>query len=93
MGRLSGHARNDIGSGSGIVHNSHLFSRSQKSVVRAPFAPFPRSLAGYGSALLPKPPWFITHRMAAETAKALIDFEMRKTLANAAKVGILAMRG
>jgi acyl-CoA reductase-like NAD-dependent aldehyde dehydrogenase len=92
-GAYPGHARNDIGSGSGIVHNSHLFSRSQKSVVRAPFAPFPRSLAGYGSALLPKPPWFITHRMAAETGKALIDFEMRKTLVNAAKVGILAMRG
>lgn len=92
-GAYPGHARNDIVSGAGIVHNSRLFSRPQKSIIHAPFAPFPRSLAGYGSALLPKPPWFITHRRAAETAKALVDFEMRKTPVNAVKVAALAMQG
>ena len=91
-GAYPGHTANDIQSGTGVVHNSHLFSQSEKSVVYAPFAPFPRSVAGYGGALLPKPPWFVTNRMAAAIGRALCGFETNKSPLRAVEVASLAMR-
>jgi hypothetical protein len=81
-----------VGSGLGVVHNSYLFDRAQKSVVYAPFAPFPRSVAGYGATLLPKPPWFVTNRFADKIGEALVDFEVKQTPLAAMKVAMLAMR-
>jgi aldehyde dehydrogenase (NAD(P)+) len=92
-GAYPGHTPDDVGSGIGVVHNAHLFSRSLKSVVRAPFAPFPRSLGGYGSTLLPKPPWFVTNAMAARIGEALCAFEARPSPGKAAHIAALAMRG
>jgi aldehyde dehydrogenase (NAD(P)+) len=92
-GAYPGHTLANIGSGIGAVHNTHLFSRSQKSVVYAPFAPFPRSLFGYGSTLLPKPPWFVTNRNQARIGEALCDFELRKSPALLVKIAFLAMTG
>ena len=43
-GAFPGNTLADVGSGIGIVHNAYLFDSAQKTVVRAPFAPFPRSL-------------------------------------------------
>lgn len=94
-GAYPGNGPDDVGSGVGVVHNAHLFSRPLKTVVRAPFAPFPRSLVGFGSArtLLPKPPWFVTNAMAARVGEALCDFEAKPSPIRAAKVAALAMRG
>jgi aldehyde dehydrogenase (NAD(P)+) len=92
-GAFPGHTRNDVRSGIGVVHNSHLFDKAQKSVVYAPFAPFPRSVLGYGATLLPKPPWFVTNKMAAQVGEALVDFEVSPNMLAAAKVAMLAMRG
>ncbi len=74
-GAFPGHPRNDIQSGSGVVHNSLLFDRPQKSVVRAPFYPFPRGVAHGQTAILPKPPWFITNKRAHEVTRKLTFFE------------------
>ncbi len=92
-GAYPGHTPDNIGSGTGVVHNAHLFSRSQKSVIYAPFAPFPRSLIGYGATLLPKPPWFVTNRNQAKVGDALCDFEGTKSPALLAKIAFLAMTG
>jgi aldehyde dehydrogenase (NAD(P)+) len=92
-GAYPGHTVADVRSGIGVVHNALLFDRAEKSVVYAPFAPFPRSLFGYGATLLPKPPWFITNRTADKTGEALVEFQMHKTPLNALKVALLAMRG
>ncbi len=92
-GAFPGHTLADVGSGIGVVHNSFFFSRPQKSVVRAPFAPFPRSLFGYGATLLPKPPWFVTNRTGASIGPALCDFEYRPSPLRALRVALLAMRG
>ncbi len=91
-GAYPGHTIGDVRSGIGVVHNSYLFDRSQKSVVYAPFAPFPRSIGRYGATLLPKPPWFVTNRLADKIGQALIDFEMRQTPLSAMKVAMLAMQ-
>jgi aldehyde dehydrogenase (NAD(P)+) len=92
-GAYPGHTLDAVGSGIGVVHNSHLFSCSQKSVVYAPFAPFPRSLFGYGSTLLPKPPWFVTNRNQAKIGQLLCDFEVSKSPALLAKIAFFAMTG
>jgi acyl-CoA reductase-like NAD-dependent aldehyde dehydrogenase len=52
-GAFPGHATNDIQSGTGVVHNALMFSRPQKSVIRAPFR----------SPL--KPPWFASQGQVA----------------------------
>jgi acyl-CoA reductase-like NAD-dependent aldehyde dehydrogenase len=62
-GAFPGHARNDIGSGTDVVHNTLMFSRSEKTVVRAPFRAWP------------KPIWFETHRTARRLAPKLVRFE------------------
>ncbi|HEY1975741.1 MAG TPA: aldehyde dehydrogenase family protein [Candidatus Baltobacteraceae bacterium] len=92
-GAYPGHTLDDIGSGIGVVHNSYLFSRSQKSVIYAPFAPFPRSLLGYGGSLLPKPPWFVSNRNQLKIGLALCDFETHKSLLTMARIAALAMTG
>jgi hypothetical protein len=66
--------------------------QTQKSIVWAPFAPFPRSVAGYGATLLPKPQWFVTNRLADKIGEALIDFEVKQTPLAAMKVALLAMQ-
>ncbi len=92
-GAFPGHTREKPGSGVGFVHNSRLFSRSQKSVVRAPFAPFPRSLFGGEATLLPKPPWFVTNRRQREIARALCDIEASSSPLRLARIAALAARG
>ncbi|MBE2223859.1 MAG: aldehyde dehydrogenase family protein, partial [Anaerolineae bacterium] len=58
----------DIGSGKGMVHNTLLFDKPQKSVIRGQFRPFPRSWRHGNPVIMPKPPWFITHRQRMKTA-------------------------
>lgn len=68
-GAFPGHAINDIQSGNGVVHNTLMFSRPQKSVLRAPF----RST--------PTPPWFATHsKAAAKVFPKLVNLEASPSL-------------
>jgi aldehyde dehydrogenase (NAD(P)+) len=92
-GAFPGNAINDVRSGIGVVHNSFLFDKAQKSVVYAPFAPFPRSVAGYGATMLPKPPWFVTHAQADKAGRALVEFEYAPSPLRATTVAMHAMRG
>jgi acyl-CoA reductase-like NAD-dependent aldehyde dehydrogenase len=62
-GAFPGHTYDDIQSGIGVVHNSFLFDKPEKSVIFGPFRIFP------------KPPWFITHRSSDKMAKYLTEFE------------------
>jgi aldehyde dehydrogenase (NAD(P)+) len=74
-GAFPGHTADNIQSGIGVVHNSLLFDRPQKSVIYQSFYPFPRGVKHGQMTLLPKPPWFITNRRANKIAKALVRFE------------------
>jgi hypothetical protein len=62
-GAFPGHTPADIQSGVGVVHNTLMFSRAEKGVVRAPFR------------ALPKPPWFVLHRTSHELLRKLTYFE------------------
>lgn len=62
-GAYPGHPVNDIGSGVGVVHNTFLLGRTEKSVVRGPFRSWPR------------PAWFVTNRQAHVIGARLAAFE------------------
>ncbi len=63
-GAFPGHHIEDIQSGTGVVHNTLMFDRAEKSVVRGPF----RST--------PKPPWFaLQGKTASRLAPKLTAFE------------------
>lgn len=64
----------DIESGSGVVHNSLMLERTQKNVVQAPFRPFPRSAKHLALTMAVKPPWFLSNRTAASTARQFTHF-------------------
>ncbi len=73
-GAYPGHVLEDVESGIGVVHNALLLENPEKTVVRGPFRPFPRSVMHGEFALFPKPPWFVTSRSAADTGRLLTRF-------------------
>ncbi|MEO7754392.1 MAG: aldehyde dehydrogenase family protein [Terracoccus sp.] len=73
-GAFPGHTLEDVGSGIGVVHNAFLLDDVERTVVRGPFRPFPRSAAGGEFALSPTPPWFVSARSARTTGELLTRF-------------------
>jgi hypothetical protein len=80
-GAFPGHPRNDIASGTDVVHNTLMFSRAEKTVVRAPFRAWP------------KPIWFSSHRTARRLAPMLVRFEANPSLLRLAAMLPLAAWG
>ncbi|HEY5257371.1 MAG TPA: hypothetical protein VIJ12_03240 [Candidatus Baltobacteraceae bacterium] len=80
-GAYAGNTAGDVGSGTGVVHNAQLLSRTLKSVVRGPFRP------------LVRPAWFVTNRMADRLGPALCSYEAAPSIPRAARVAALALRG
>ena len=73
-GAFPGHTRDDIESGTGVVHNALLFDRPQKTVVQGPFAPFPRSVLLGETHTAPKPLYFVTNATAETTGRRVLHF-------------------
>ena len=73
-GAVPGHTLDQVQSGIGVVHNSLLLADTEKTIVRGPFRPFPRSALHGEFALFPKPPWFVTARSAKKTGRLLAGF-------------------
>lgn len=80
-GAYPGHELHDIQSGSGVVHNTLMFSRSEKTVIRSPWR------------MRPKPMWFPTHRTALEVARRLTAFEATPTPLRLPGILWAALRG
>lgn len=80
-GAYPGHTPQDIQSGTGVVHNTLMFSRVEKSVVRGPFR------------LVPKPSWFVTHRRGHEIFPRLNRFEAAPSAAKLPGIFAAAIRG
>ncbi|MGH3724825.1 MAG: aldehyde dehydrogenase family protein [Mycobacterium sp.] len=92
-GAFPGHALNDVQSGIGVVHNGFLVEKPERTVVRGPFRPFPRSVVHGEWALSPKPPWFVSNATAAGTGKLLVDFASKPSLLKVPRIFISALRG
>lgn len=67
-GAFPGHPRADIRSGQGVVHNTFMFDRPQKSVMRGPFRMFPR------------PSWFVDNDRALAVGPRLTYFNADPSL-------------
>jgi aldehyde dehydrogenase (NAD(P)+) len=73
-GAYPGHTVDDVQSGIGLVHNAVLLDGPERTVVRGPFRPAPRSIVHGELSLAPRPPWFVTNRTAATTGERLTRF-------------------
>jgi acyl-CoA reductase-like NAD-dependent aldehyde dehydrogenase len=77
-GAFPGNTLDEVGSGIGVVHNALLLDGVERSVVRGPFRPFPRSLPGFNGGgrltILPKPPWFVSSRTGTAVSAGLTRF-------------------
>lgn len=92
-GAFPGHELHDAQSGIGVVHNGLLFDKPQKTVTRAPFAPFPRSALLGEAHFEPKPFYYVTHRAADKVGELLVDFEGNKSFAKLPRLFAAALRG
>ena len=80
-GAFPGHTVQDIRSGKGVVHNTYLFDRAQKSVVRGPFR------------VRPKPAWFTNHKTGAELGRKLTYFYADPSATRVPSILWSALRG
>jgi acyl-CoA reductase-like NAD-dependent aldehyde dehydrogenase len=80
-GAHPGHTYEDIQSGIGVVHNIFMFEHPQKSVIRGGFTVFP------------KPPWFVTHRLAHKVGERIADFEFEPSFQKLPGIFWYAARG
>ncbi|MFT7582143.1 MAG: hypothetical protein ACI9MR_003825, partial [Myxococcota bacterium] len=80
-GAFPGHPVHDIRSGRGVVHNTLMFDRPQKSVIRGPFRPYPT------------PPWWVGHKRPVEVAKRITAYEASPSPLRLMKVAWSGMRG
>jgi acyl-CoA reductase-like NAD-dependent aldehyde dehydrogenase len=79
-GAFPGHELHDIQSGVGVVHNTLMFGRAQKSVLRAPFRP------------LPTPPWFVTRgKIGRKVFRKLTAYEAKPSAAKIPGIVTAAM--
>jgi acyl-CoA reductase-like NAD-dependent aldehyde dehydrogenase len=62
-GAHPGHTYQDIQSGIGVVHNTMMFDKPEKTILDGPFR------------VSPKPPWFVTNPAGIDVARKLVDFE------------------
>ncbi len=92
-GAFPGHTLADVQSGIGFVHNTCLFDKPQRTVVEAPFRPFPRNLLSLSFTLLPRPPWFITNRKGRILGRLLVAFQYRPSLLKIPRIFLNALLG
>ncbi|WP_431955470.1 aldehyde dehydrogenase family protein [Nocardia lijiangensis] len=92
-GAFPGHTLTDVQSGIGVVHNALLIAEPERTVVRGPFRPSPRSLLHGELSISPKPPWFVTNRTGATTLRRLTDFAKNPGVAALPPIFASALRG
>ncbi|MFJ3308492.1 hypothetical protein ACIPSA_36700 [Streptomyces sp. NPDC086549] len=75
------------------MHNAVLLDGPERTVVRGPFRPAPRSLLHGEPSLAPRPPWFVTNRTAAATGRLLTDFAAAPRWSALLEIFASALRG
>jgi aldehyde dehydrogenase (NAD(P)+) len=92
-GAYPGHTYTDIQSGIGTVHNALMFDKPLKTVVSAPFRPFPRSVRHGEFTMFPTPPWFLTNKTSEATARKLTQFAATPSPAKLPAIFTSALKG
>jgi acyl-CoA reductase-like NAD-dependent aldehyde dehydrogenase len=73
-GAFPGNTAQNIGSGTGVVHNAFLLPRAQKGVLEIPFRPSPRAIFNGELTFSPKPVFFTTNKTAQTTIRRFAKF-------------------
>ena len=92
-GAFPGHTLDDVRSGIGFVHNSFMFDKPERTIVTAPFKPFPRNALSGGLTMLPKPPWFVTNKQQHVVGRLLTAFQYKPSWAKLPRIFAHALRG
>ena len=92
-GAFPGHTLDDVQSGIGFVHNTYMFDQVERTVIEAPFRPFPRNLLHGSFSLLPRPPWFVTNRKAHVLGKLLTRFQLKPSIWKLPRIFFNALLG
>lgn len=92
-GAFPGHTLDDVQSGIGFVHNTFMFDKVERTVVEAPFRPFPRNLLHGSFTLLPRPPWFVTNRKADKIGRLLTFFQYKPSWLKIPRMFLNALLG
>ena len=88
-GAYPGHTYDDIQSGIGVVHNSLMLEKTEKSVLYGPFRTLPRAF----NLAPPRPPWFVTNKRADVTLKKITRFEADGKISRLPGILISALQG
>lgn len=92
-GAYPGHTLDDIQSGIGVVHNSFMFAKPEKTVIYGPFRPFPRSWRYGEFHTMPRPAWFITNPTSHTTARLVTHFSANPSFLKLPAIFVSALRG
>lgn len=88
-GAFPGHTYDNIQSGIGVVHNSLMFDKPEKTVLYGPFKTLPRAL----NLAPPKPPWYVTNKTADTTMKRITKFALKPNIFGLPGIFISALKG
>ncbi len=88
-GAFPGHTYDDIQSGIGVVHNSLMFDKPEKTVLYGPFRTLPRAL----NLAPPKPPWFVTNKTANKTMERITNFALKPNIFKLPGIFYSALKG
>jgi aldehyde dehydrogenase (NAD(P)+) len=75
------------------VHNTLMFDKPLKTIVSAPFRPFPRLIRHGELTLFPKLPWFLTDKTSEATARRLTEFAATPSAAKLPGIFASALKG
>lgn len=92
-GGFPGATLQDVQSGIGTAHNSFMLEKTERTVVTAPWAPFPRNLLSGGLSILPRPPWFVTNRRQHVLGRLLTEFQYKPSFAKLPRIFLNALLG
>jgi aldehyde dehydrogenase (NAD(P)+) len=92
-GAYPGGTPTDIGSGVGVVHNTLMLERTQKSIYRAPFAPYHRTATKGEVHFAPKPIWYLSNKNMHTTTELLVNYSATGRTGDLVKLMASAMRG
>jgi acyl-CoA reductase-like NAD-dependent aldehyde dehydrogenase len=92
-GAFPGHTEEQIGSGIGFVHNAFLLQGVQKGVAWMPFRPLHRAVLNGQFHMSPKPPFFVTNKTGATTARRLSAYLATGNHLGLAGIFASALRG
>jgi acyl-CoA reductase-like NAD-dependent aldehyde dehydrogenase len=92
-GAFPGHTPQDVQSGIGTVHNTFMLEDTERVVIQAPWAPFPRGLLSGQFTLLPRPPWFITNKKQDKVGRLLTQFQHRPSWSKLPRIFLNALLG